>query len=54
MCSIESLVFYYGVASRFKNLQTSVLGTNLIMAKAGRCLFTMALTSLTISPSQPQ
>jgi len=43
-------VFYYGVVSRFKNLQTSVLGTNLITGKAGRCLSTMALTSSIILP----
>lgn len=47
-------MFYYGVVSRFKNLQTSVLGTNLIMEKAGRCQSTMALTSSIILPFQPQ
>lgn len=43
-------MFCYGVVSLFKNLQTSVLGTNLIMEKAGRCQSTMALTSSIILP----
>jgi hypothetical protein len=49
LCSTGNQGFYYGVVSHYKNLQTSVLETKLIMEKAGRCLSIMGLTSSTTS-----
>uniref|UniRef100_A0A0A9HPC0 Pco079304 n=1 Tax=Arundo donax TaxID=35708 RepID=A0A0A9HPC0_ARUDO len=42
--STGNLVFFYGVASHYKSLQTSASGTGWIMAKGGKCQFTMDRT----------
>lgn len=51
-CSTGNLVFFYGVASLCRSLQTSALGTSWTMVKGGRCPFTMGRTVWTISQSR--
>lgn len=48
-CSIGRLEFYFGGDLHYKNLQTSVLETKVIMVKAGRCLPIMDPTSTIMS-----
>lgn len=47
--SIGSLEFYYGEVSHCKSLPTSASETELIVAKAGKCLSIMVLASIIFS-----